>query len=537
MWPKRNAVKLNVKHKSYDRTGYNWREGAAQEENTRGGAKRLLRPLSLEVCDSAPTAQEDSTPLTVKTRERMCENKALLDILQQNSGMSCAAPSPDCRGRWRAQRRKERRYRCILHTIYYLSCQCEQLNLKVRTLQLNWETEQRRSMSYFNQIMELERETRECVFQLDQREPAQPEQPRYIVVWDNVSFHRAALVREWFTNNPRFSNIFLPAYSSFYNPIEEFFRHGGGKFSTVKISEQSEDLYCLPSEENLLTLECNIENDISRLLSFPFPPCVNSINRRVNIEFDLNSWGSDENETNTEDSDLCLLSSWSSLLSQLFSTDLNMTLTLHDPKPSSSSSSSSLVLSPVVSSSPKSISLADDITIVAGNRTGMFVQSVRVGSHVEQCGLREGSELLELDQVMFGDGQSVYSRSGSFLSLCSGGLNQTHSYTHTTRKVNTLYWPNVILYYIILLSLSAYSALLDELLSLSFTGADSFCVRVNLDLCSHGDPPYLEFSVTMCFMSPTQHITANISGAVSAWTNIQLHHWRPERCLITTGTL
>ncbi|KAI7790308.1 hypothetical protein IRJ41_012888 [Triplophysa rosa] len=52
---------------------------------------------------------------------------------------------------------------------------------------------------------------------------AQPEQPHYVVVWDNISFHRAALVRDWFTNNPRFSNIFLPAYSPFLNPIEEFF--------------------------------------------------------------------------------------------------------------------------------------------------------------------------------------------------------------------------------------------------------------------------------------------------------------------------
>lgn len=39
-----------------------------------------------------------------------------------------------------------------------LESQCEQLQLKVRTLQLDWETEQKRSMSYFNQMMELEKE-------------------------------------------------------------------------------------------------------------------------------------------------------------------------------------------------------------------------------------------------------------------------------------------------------------------------------------------------------------------------------------------
>lgn len=39
-----------------------------------------------------------------------------------------------------------------------LESQGEQLQLKVRTLVLDWETEQKRSMSYFNQIMELEKE-------------------------------------------------------------------------------------------------------------------------------------------------------------------------------------------------------------------------------------------------------------------------------------------------------------------------------------------------------------------------------------------
>lgn len=54
---------------------------------------------------------------------------------------------------------------------------------------------------------------REHMFQMDLRIPAQPEQPNYVVVWDNVSFHRTALVRDWFTNNPNFPYIFLPAYS------------------------------------------------------------------------------------------------------------------------------------------------------------------------------------------------------------------------------------------------------------------------------------------------------------------------------------
>ena len=39
-----------------------------------------------------------------------------------------------------------------------MKAHCEQLQLKIHTLQLDLETEQKRSMSYFNQIMELEKE-------------------------------------------------------------------------------------------------------------------------------------------------------------------------------------------------------------------------------------------------------------------------------------------------------------------------------------------------------------------------------------------
>ncbi|XP_048855527.1 uncharacterized protein LOC125723169 isoform X9 [Brienomyrus brachyistius] len=49
------------------------------------------------------------------------------------------------------------------------------------------------------------------------------DQMRYIVVWDNVSFHRAALVQNWFHGHPDFEVLYLLPYSPFLNPIEEFF--------------------------------------------------------------------------------------------------------------------------------------------------------------------------------------------------------------------------------------------------------------------------------------------------------------------------
>ncbi len=51
----------------------------------------------------------------------------------------------------------------------------------------------------------------------------QDEHSIYVVVWDNVSFHRALQVREWFNMNQGFINLCLPPYSPFLNPIEEFF--------------------------------------------------------------------------------------------------------------------------------------------------------------------------------------------------------------------------------------------------------------------------------------------------------------------------
>ncbi len=41
------------------------------------------------------------------------------------------------------------------------------------------------------------------------------EQPRFVVVLDNISFHRAALVRDWFTNHDQFEVVYLPPYSLF----------------------------------------------------------------------------------------------------------------------------------------------------------------------------------------------------------------------------------------------------------------------------------------------------------------------------------
>ncbi|XP_042582656.1 uncharacterized protein LOC122137784 [Cyprinus carpio] len=46
----------------------------------------------------------------------------------------------------------------------------------------------------------------------------------YVIIWDNVHFHKTNQIREWFTTNSNhFLNVCLPPYSPFLNPIEEFF--------------------------------------------------------------------------------------------------------------------------------------------------------------------------------------------------------------------------------------------------------------------------------------------------------------------------
>lgn len=47
--------------------------------------------------------------------------------------------------------------------------------------------------------------------------------PTHVLVLDNVSFHRAAQVRERFNIHGQFMTLYLPPYSPFLNAIEEFF--------------------------------------------------------------------------------------------------------------------------------------------------------------------------------------------------------------------------------------------------------------------------------------------------------------------------
>ncbi len=46
---------------------------------------------------------------------------------------------------------------------------------------------------------------------------------KYVIVWDNVSFHRSNIIRQWFAAHSRMLMEFLSPCSPYLNPIEEFF--------------------------------------------------------------------------------------------------------------------------------------------------------------------------------------------------------------------------------------------------------------------------------------------------------------------------
>ena len=52
----------------------------------------------------------------------------------------------------------------------------------------------------------------------------------YVIVWDNVRFHHAQMVQAWFQAHPQFTTLYLPPYSPFLNPIEDYSQQGGRRY-------------------------------------------------------------------------------------------------------------------------------------------------------------------------------------------------------------------------------------------------------------------------------------------------------------------
>ncbi|XP_015248885.1 PREDICTED: caspase recruitment domain-containing protein 10 [Cyprinodon variegatus] len=434
---------------------------------------------------------------------------ALMDILQQDRREAAEQRQELCqiitRLQGELQNAEENRDK--------LEAQCEELQLKVRTLQLDWETEQKRSVSYFNQIMELEKERDQALRSRDSLQLEYTDclldknrlRKRIAELQANLEQQQRELekeqerCREQIQQSPclNCSHLSLCSEEQCFGPCCDLDLDLSPQLSRTNLvlrkappsgqsTENSEDSV-YNSEENLVCSLKDNEKQINRLSTFAFPPCMNSINRRFNSDFDLESWGSDDNDIIPgEQSEPSLSDSWTSLHSHLFPPDLvNPSSPIVSRKPASPCS---LPSSP--SSSPKlgRASLADDITIVGGNRTGIFVSHVKAGSLAEKCGLKEGCKLLELDGVLFG-----------------GGSVQLVQCTAEVAHFSLQWWaePSMLKHQS---NLEAYSKLCSEISSPSFVGADSFYARVNLNMEPHGDPPTMGvFCDDIIHVTDTRH--------------------------------
>ncbi|XP_069005607.1 caspase recruitment domain-containing protein 10 [Embiotoca jacksoni] len=455
------------------------------------------QPLQAEVQKSEKTGSQirDSVPTTGVI--------ALMDILQQDRREATEQRQELCDMITRLQGELE----STEEHKDKLESQWEQLQLKVRTLQLDWETEQKRSVSYFNQIMEVEKERDQALrsrasLQLEYTDCLLDKnhlRKRIAELQANQEQQQRELERErercrekMEQSNPclHCSHLSLCSEDQCFGPCCSLRLDLSPQPSNThlmlrktpsrdQVNENSEDSRS-NSEENLLLSTENNEKEINRLSTFPFPPCMNSINRRFNAEFDLDSWGSDENDNiSGEQSEPSLWDSWNSLHSHPFPPDLvNLpNVTSHQPSASGNRNSPcSPSSSPPTSPKHGRATLADDITIVGGNKTGIFVSHVRACSPAEQCGLKEGSELLELERVLFG-----------------GGSVQLGQCTAEVAHFSLQWWtePSTLKYQS---NPEAYSKLCSELSSPTFMGADSFYVRVNLNMEPLGDPPSLGVS-------------------------------------------
>ncbi|CAF91731.1 unnamed protein product, partial [Tetraodon nigroviridis] len=398
-------------------------------------------------------------------RQRSCcvSLEALMDILQQDRRESAEQRQELCdiitRLQGDLQSTEEQRDK--------LEAQCEQLQLKVRTLHLDWETEQKRSMSYFNQIMELEKER-------DQSHLSLCSEDQCYGPCCSPDLNLKAQVNS--------SRLLLRKASS------------GGQNN-----DNSEGLTWIPGAVmKMTTFQVMFLCAVLRAAG-----CARI---HLTVVFPV------------EQSEPSLWDSCNSLNSDLFPPDLVHMPQVSSPGPTSKDPS------PPTSPKQRRASLADDITVVGGNRTGIFVSRVRAGSLAEQCGLKEGSELLEvlsadafeggkccislavvqLERVLFGGGSVVLSQctaevahfslqwwtEPSALKHQSNPQGENNLRVHRPKGDKSPWKYRVMFYEPPPLSVlpSAYSRLCSELSEPSFMGSDSFYVRVNLNIEPHDEP-------------------------------------------------
>ncbi|KAF2980355.1 hypothetical protein EK904_008294 [Melospiza melodia maxima] len=147
------------------------------------------------------------------------------------------------------------------------------------------------------------------------------------------------------------------------------------------------------------------EKDINRLSTFPFPPCIGSILRRQREErcmphksLSCGSFSSMEDGTGSSFPGTFLGAFSSSSSSTYTRVKSEICLSTLSSRKEVTRRSLVVQLTSVghpSHPSPQEKRLGADISILGGNRTGIYVQWVKPGSQAEKAGLREGCRLLE----------------------------------------------------------------------------------------------------------------------------------------------
>ncbi|XP_032543527.1 caspase recruitment domain-containing protein 10 isoform X3 [Chiroxiphia lanceolata] len=222
------------------------------------------------------------------------------------------------------------------------------------------------------------------------------------------------------------------------------------------------------------------EKDINRLSTFPFPPCVGSILRRQREDrcmpyksLSCGSFSSIEDGTGSSFASTLLGASSSSSSSNYTRVKSEICLSTLPSRKEVTRRSLVVQLTSVghpSNLSPQEKRLGSDISILGGNRTGIYVQWVKPGSRVMDAGLREGCRLIEL---------RVPSLKEEVLSL--------ENCTREVAYLSLLHWdePSSLIFQ---LDLEGYQPLREALEEGKKFSGDSFYVRTNLSLLEPSDP-------------------------------------------------
>ncbi|XP_042699504.2 caspase recruitment domain-containing protein 10 isoform X6 [Chrysemys picta bellii] len=330
----------------------------------------------------------------------------------------------------------------------------ENLQLKHRTLQKDCDLYKHRMNTVLSQLEEIEKERDQAI---QSRDRVQLQYSQSLVEKDQYRKRVRALEEE-------------------RDELRSKFSQAEGVESTLEAQLQQ----CQGNRDVGMTeVTPESEKDINRLSTFPFPPCAGSIIRRQREDgsvpfksLSCGSFGSMEDITGSVTTTVS--STGLSSLSSSACTRVKSEICL-----SAISDQKELIRSLVVQLSsmdhltnpvPQHRGLGGDISILGGNRTGIYVQWVKPGSEAESTGLREGCRLLELRGTL---------PNGQVLSL--------ENCTREVAYLSLLHWDDPA-GLIFLPDVHGYQPLKEALEEGKQVTGDSFYMRTNLTLLEQSDP-------------------------------------------------